>query len=124
MRTPSVVVGGPSAPQEGGPGSSTDANQGVGQGPVPGVLRLPELALTHNADNEHYVSSYWRAGRTPAQTAVPGRSPQPRTMPVSCAFSRAAWRVMWTRFRSGGISIGRILSSILIRLWTCAALVA
>jgi hypothetical protein len=35
-----------------------------------------------------------------------------------------AGNVKCTRFRSGGISIGTILSSILMRLWTCAALVA
>ncbi len=35
-----------------------------------------------------------------------------------------AGKVKRTRLRSAGISIGTILSSILIRLWTCAALVA
>ena len=35
-----------------------------------------------------------------------------------------AGNVKWTRLRSGGISMGTILSIILIRLWTCAALVA
>ena len=38
--------------------------------------------------------------------------------------SRTPGNVKWTRLRSGGISIGTILSSILIRLCTCAALVA
>ena len=63
---------------------------------------------------------------TPAEHVQRRRSSSTRSCRSSTVrplFAQAG-NEKWTRFRSGGISIGTILSSILIRLCTCAALVA